>query len=573
MPRSSAPPHLSTDVLSNLSTAKSTSPEPEGGRISPTFAQFAYLDGAVRKTRNRAYQKSGGNDGEAEQAGSPESVHTSHSQGPNTTASALRLHRSKPSLPSSKTPAFELGGQNRKKALGEEEDGVNIIRAPKIPPQVIFPEAQMPGPHSTEDCMDARRLAQPENNTFIEKREMEKRNNVIYGYPISLLTSPTRNWMPILDKESLIYQAITEVMESCNLYKAIPMIARRLSWIGRGKSMPSRPSRNKLGKFTKGHKDARRSVATISAGDPVEHEDLSIDEERRRLVGGILDLRTVVDGIEAARASSNTVQSAINTGEEFVDVEIPIHILLAGTESIAFTSLGFYRIYVPERNQPLPLSELPNRPSKLNWDPYASRIDRVQSIVQHPWNVRFMGYEWEAVRTELLDEDNCEEDESKEWVTTMSGFRVLKLQEEFSDRSGGAKSHTEPVTLVTHPWGRDILEPPPVGVYATQGGYEGVVRDWFPWAWDIVREFNGERSNAPACRKHQRRKAAVIADRKVKDSSISSTACGKSGISKSRGVDAIIPENELEESMIIASRKRGSREGGNVEGIVKKSRS
>lgn len=570
MPRSSVPPHLSTDVLSNLSTTKSTSPEPEGGRISPTFAQFAYLDGAVRKTRNRAYQKSGGNDGEVEQAGSPESVHTSHGQGPNTTASAVRLHKGKSSSLSSRTPTFVSVGQSRRKAVGEEESGATMTRAPKLLSQHFLPIAQTAGSYSTENNIDTHGLVPPENNRFIEKREMEKRNNIIYGYPISLLTSPNRNWMPILDKESLIYQAIIEIMESCNLHKAVPMIARRLSWIGRGKSAPSRPSRNKLGKFTKSHKDARRSVATIGAGDLVEHEELSIEEERRRLVGGILDLRTVVDGIEASRASS--AQSAINTTEEFVDVEIPIHILLAGTESIAFTSLGFYRIYVPERNQSLPLSELPNRPSKLNWDPYISRIDRVQSTVQPPWNVRFMGYEWEVVRTELLDEDNCDEDESKEWVTTMSGFRVLKLQEEFCDRSGGAKSHSEPVTLVTHPWGRDILEPPPVGVYATQGGYEGIVRDWFPWAWDIVRELNGEGSDAPAGRKYQRRKAAVAADRKVKDSSISSMVSGKSGFSKSRGVDTVIPENELEELMTIASRKRGSREGGNVEGMVKRSK-
>ena len=568
MPRSSAPPPLTTDVLSNLSTAKSTSPEPEGGRISPTFAQFAYLDGAVRKTRNRAYQKSGGNDGEVEQAGSPESVQ--HGQGPSTTASAVKLHKNKSSFLGLRTPAFVSGGQM--KSVCEEEGGASIICDPKLSPQHSLPEAQTTGPYLTENCMNTRGLPQLENNNFIERREMEKRNNIIYGYPISLLTSPTRNWMPILDKNSLIYQAITEVMESCNLRSAVPMIARRLSWIGKGKSAPSRPSRNKLGKFTKSHKDTRRSVATIGTGDPVEHEELSLEEERRRLVGGILDLRTVVDGIETARASSQTVQSAITTAEEFVDVEIPIHILLAGIESIAFTSLGFYRIYVPERNQPLPLSELPNRPSKLNWDPYASRIGRVNSIVQPPWIVRFMGYEWEAVRTELLDEDNCEEDESKEWVTTMSGFRVLKLQEDFSDRGGGAKSHSEPVTLVTHPWGRDILEPPPVGVYATQGGYEGVVRDWFPWAWDIVRELNGEGSHAPAYRKHQRRKAAVVADRKVKDSSMSSTVGGKSGFSKNRGVDAVIPENELEEPMTIASRKRGSREGGNMEGMVKRSR-
>ncbi|KAF8445205.1 hypothetical protein BGX38DRAFT_1271413 [Terfezia claveryi] len=588
-----------TDGHSSILTTTTSMPEAssEKGRISPTFAQFAHLDGAVRKTRNRAYQKAVGPDGPGpdlgEGPGSPDSHH-GHGRPSTPARSHKRKVRESEGTKSHKKKVAEhvqlvQVWREREQSLadaaeeGDEEgkhedldddnddyneyDGGTITIAPGPPlvprPQrhhnkqnepTTPPRSQPPlplSPHhpaSLSDYDSDHQHFPPEIRTA---RELSKQKTVIYGYPISLLTSPTRNWMPILDKESLIHQGISEVMATCGLPNAVPMIARRLSWIGKGKAVHPRPQRNRLGKFTKQRERSGTDKIPAPPGPPASItpsskdrasnppnaaavEEWSLEKEQRKLLGGIIDLGTVIDGIDRARANSPIKHSIVGRPDEFVDVDVPLEVLLAGTECIAFTDLGFYRIYVPEKNQPFPLREQQNKPSRLNWDLEASKVDVERDRRggrQVPWSVTFLGYEWESVRMELLDADDAEEGESREWVTTMAGYRVVRGKEEVShihpSAVGSGKLLGEGhVAASSHPWGRDVIEPPPVGVYA-EGEYEDVVRNWFPWAWELVKDLGGDGEDddeegggggggGKGGRKGKR-KAAIEAGRKVKN--------------------------------------------------------
>ncbi|RPB21903.1 hypothetical protein L211DRAFT_851121 [Terfezia boudieri ATCC MYA-4762] len=555
-----------TDGHSSNPTTTTVMPDAssEKGRISPTFAQFAHLDGAVRKTRNRAYQKAVGPDGPGpdlgEGPGSPDSHH-GHGRPPTPARSHKRKVRESEGTKSHKkkaaehvqlvqvwrerereqspAEAAEEGDEEGKHEDEDDDNGdydgydsgtITVAPGPPLVPRsqrhhkkqyepTTPPRSQPPpplSPHhpaSLSDYDSDHRHFPPEIHTA---RELSKQKTVIYGYPISLLTSPTRNWMPILDKESLIHQGIREVMTTCGLPNAVPMIARRLSWIGKGKVVHPRPQRNRLGKFTKQRDRSGTDKIPAPPGPPASItpssndrasnppntegvEEWSLEKEQRKLLGGIIDLGTVIDGIDRARANSLIKHSIVGRPDEFVDVDVPLEVLLAGTESIAFTDLGFYRIYVPEKNQPFPLREQQNKPSRLNWDLEASKIEVERDRRggrQAPWSVTFLGYEWESVRMELLDAGDAEEGESREWVTTMAGYRIVRGKEEVSHNHpsavGSGKSPGEGhVAASSHPWGRDVIEPPPVGVYA-EGEYEDVVRNWFPWAWELVKELGGD---------------------------------------------------------------------------------
>ena len=457
-------------------------------------------------------------------------------------------------------------GSGEMERAGDELDGGTIAIAPRptsVPrahaqrhhhpyqeqdkpnsPLPSQPPPPAPSLHATDDSDSDHQV--PPDSEVITARELSKQKTILYGYPISLLTSPTRNWMPILDKDSLIYQGISEIMTTCGLPNAVPMIARRLRWIGKGKVVHARAQRNRLGKFTKqrdrsgaGAGGKAPPAALPPATNPHSKdlepnstsmwEEWSLEAEQRKLLGGIIDLGAVVDGINRARANSSLKHNIVGHPDEFVDVDVPLEVLLAGTESIAFTDLGFYRIYVPEKNQPFPLREQSNRPSKLNWDLEASKVeadgDR-RTGRRAPWTVTFLGYEWECVRMELLDEDDAEEEENKEWITTMAGYRVVRLKEEAASHSSAGGSGVKipgegHVVVASHPWGRDMLEPPPVGVYAQGEGYEDVVRNWFPWAWELAKEVEGcveeKGENWKGGRKGTKRKAAVEAGKKVRN--------------------------------------------------------
>jgi len=407
-----------------------------------------------------------------------------------------------PHLPS--VPRTNTQRHHHQRQCQQEKPTSTSTQASQPPPPSTAPDSD------SDSDSDSNHQPSPDSE-ILAALELAKQKTILYGYPISLLTSPTRNWMPVLDKEALIYQGISEIMATCGLPNAVPMLARRLSWIGKGKVVQPRPQRNRLGKFTK-QRDSRGtgkmpapplgpSASTTpekasNLPDAAGVEEWNLEDEQKSLVGGILELGTVIDGINRARANSPIKHSVVGHPDEFVDVDVPLDVLLAGIESIAFTDLGFYRIYVPEKNQPFPLIEQPNQPSRLNWDLEASKVGAERGKKHAPWSVTFLGYEWESVRMELLDAGDAEEEKSRDWVTTMAGYRIVRAKED-------APGHTHPGatgsgrlsgeghgSAASHPWGRDVMEPPPVGVYA-QGQYEDVVRNWFPWAWELNKEAGG----------------------------------------------------------------------------------
>ncbi|KAF8418185.1 hypothetical protein EV426DRAFT_645461 [Tirmania nivea] len=637
-----------TDGYANNPAITSPPPDAPGekGRISPTFAQFAYLDGAVRKTRNRAYQKAVGNDGPAADLGEgPGSPEGHHGHGRSSTPARLHKRKARDSegtrshKKADHVPPVQAGKESEQSPAAateevddekheddddneDEYDGGTIA----VVPHIIRAHAQRHNhhhdhyhPHHQQDdplsplpsqrpvsprapASDSETDSDPDPE-ILTARELSKQKTILYGYPISLLTSPTRNWMPILDKESLIYQGISEVMTTCGLPNAVPMLARRLSWIGKGKVVHTRAQRNRLGKFTKrgdrsgpgaGPAPPGPSI-TPSSKDRASNagvEEWSLEKEQKRLLGGIIDLGIVVDGIDRARANSPIRHNIVGHPDEFVDVDVPLEVLLAGTESIAFTDLGFYRIYVPEKNQTFPLREQPNRPSRLNWDLEVSKVEAggEKRGRQAPWSVMFLGYEWESVRMELLDAGDAEEEESREWATTMAGYRVIRAKEEVVSNTypGGAGSGKLPgeghVVVASHPWGRDVIEPPPVGVYA-QGEYKDVVRNWFPWAWELVKDVCGdgeeedeEGAGGGKGRKAVKRKAAVEAVKKVRHdigggayggvggSAYAGGGGGKSGRGKTHGQAAGYTKDEGQGAERSPPRKR------DVERVAKKAR-
>jgi len=354
------------------------------------------------------------------------------------------------------------------------------------------PEPVSPGATSNCDRNPGHQPSpDPEMPTILE---LANRKSILYGYPISLLTSPPRNWMPILDKESLIYQATSEVMAMCGLGNAVPMLARRLTWIGKGKAVQPRPQRNRQGKFTRQSAPVSMPPNKVTnPPDPTGAEEWSVEKEQSRLFGGFIEPAIVIPGIDRDHAVANSpIELNVGNSGAFFVVDLPLDNLLAGTETIAFTSLGFYRIYVGGENQPLPLRAQPRQPNRVNWDLDASKVEveKNRSGVEHAtWSVTFLGYEWEEVRKELLDAADAEEEKSKDWVTTMAGYRVVRFKEDVGTHSTatGSGKLLGDVSAPSHPWGRDVIEPPPVGIYAN-GQYEDVVRNWFPWVSELASE-------------------------------------------------------------------------------------